>query len=152
MSASALAATTHNERRTADDVSEFDLASRSAPLMHFAKRQDQRVQDAFKEMKAAAKAAKAAIPEAEKTKVDEAKKNLKAAKEAAQAKIPEEEKNKVEEAKKGVQAAKDAADAAIPEDLKKQLDDKKKAFKEAKGQDASQGAPAPPASTEAPKL
>ncbi|EFY90636.1 hypothetical protein MAC_03414 [Metarhizium acridum CQMa 102] len=173
LSASALAATTYNERRAVDDVGEFDLAGRSAPLMDFDKREDSKIAEARKEMKAANQAANAAIPEDAKNKVQEARKNLKDANDAARAAIPEDAKNKVEEAKKNLkdasdaakaaipedakkkvdearksmQDAKDAADAAIPEDLRKQRDEKKKAFQDAKNQNASQTAPAQAAPT-----
>ncbi|KAG8423491.1 hypothetical protein J3458_000379 [Metarhizium acridum] len=157
LSASALAATTYNERRAVDDVGEFDLAGRSAPLMDFDKREDSKIAEARKEMKAANQAANAAIPEDAKNKVQEARKNLKDANDAARAAIPEDAKNKaaipedakkkVDEARKSMQDAKDAADAAIPEDLRKQRDEKKKAFQDAKNQNASQTAPAQAAPT-----
>ncbi|OAQ60674.1 hypothetical protein VFPPC_14110 [Pochonia chlamydosporia 170] len=161
LSASALAATTHNARRSIDSISESDLIDRAVPLMGLDRRQQNNQQDspevqklkedrkaisvelaqAQTERQDAEKAMEAAIPQDLKTKEDQARQALKDARKAANDAIPADLKQKEEAAFQKVKSIREG----LPEDKKKALQENGKALRAArKGQKSA--APAPAAS------
>lgn len=131
VSATALAVTTHNDRRGLEDLDEPHFISRDAPLMDLYKRQVQKqdspeiqklkderkaispeLDQAIQAMRDARKAANAAIPQDLKQKEEAAIQNVKTMREG----LPEDKKNQLKENAKAIQAErkKEKASASAP--------------------------------------
>lgn len=141
MSASALAATTQNERRGVSVFGDSEVLGRAAAVMELATRQD-KAPDSPEVVKLKEER-KAISPE-----LDQAKQDMKAAQKAAEAAIPADLKAKEEAAFQKFKATRDG----LTEDQKTKLKDNGKAMRAArKAQNPASSAPAAaPAATPAP--
>ena len=132
VSASALAVTTHNDRRGLEVLDEAHFVSRDAPLMDLDRRQAQK-QDS-PEIQKLKEDRKAISPE-----LDQAKQDLQTTRKAANAAIPQDLKDKEKAAKQKVKTTLQG----LPDDKKNQLKDNEKAIQaERKKEKASASAPA----------